>query len=1360
MSYRTRLPALVAGLFLLASTAGAFTNVIGVSVDTTWDLEGSPYLIKAAVTVPADTLLTIDAGVVVQFDVSYPLTIDGTLLVNGTNDADSAVQFIRGTSPDSAKFWQGIVVSSIGTATISYAVISDALGAGVSSAGTTRLTNCTIAKGDTGLSITGGSAFVSNTIIWDNDLGIVRTGGLYLVEYSDVQGTISPGSSKGVGVISADPNFADATARDFSLAPPSPAIDAGDTTSADDPDGSVADMGALPFDKLTLNAPVFATVDTQTVDEGATLEFTISATDLDDDIAFYEASSLPTGAAFVPGTQTFTWVPEYDQGGDTTVAVFRVVDEAGFADTLTVDIIVNDVPQPPVFVAQADTSVDEGGTLEFAVVANDVDDDIDFYEAVSLPTGATFVPGTQTFTWVPEYDQAGDTVAVFRVVDDTEFEDELIVNITVNDVSTEFTWSNDTTITGAYTVQTGDTLTIAAGVTVTFNANVALTINNGTLQVNGTSANPVEFVRGTTPWQGISVKDTGTATINYAVITGSAGSGILTGGGNVTLINCTIARNLGNGVTNDSGTTNIKGAIIWGNGTGAISGAIGGTVIVSYSDVQGVFPILATDAGNNINLDPTFVGAAAGNFSLVWGSPAIDAGGYSGSAPDPDGSVADMGALAFNKATLNVPVLTAVPAADTLAETDSLTVKFTATDANANLSSYQVVSLPSGATFTAFGIDSAKVGWRPTYAQGQVAAHQAKIRAVDLTGLADTVTVAITVTNVNRTPTWSPVDAATITEGDTLKAKLRAGDPDGDALQYSIAGITDHWIFAADTTLRWKALYTFVKAPDTVKVVNVIITASDTTAVRGVFSYDSTRFVLRDTIVVSVRNKNLLPVWLTRAPNDTVNEGVTVKFKLDVSDVDGDSLIGAVVKGPAGLVVDGGGLKDSVIWTPNKDVASVITPSVTDSVIVSVTDRIATVYDTVLITVKDVNRLPEWKPLEVIPPSVRATQTAVGELLSFKAEATDADGNVLTYRSPTVIPAGATYDTVSLVFEWTPTAAQAGPATVTLRVTDGAAPVNLTIGLLVTNMQLAAYDVPNDQGGRVLLTWNAYKGDTGVSSYSIWRALPDGAVAKPGRAARAFRLGTIDYAWEQIDTTRTHGLKRYAYTAETLYDAMAGVAGTHLFMVSADGTGGPWDSNVADVASVDNLAPAAPAKLAGEGAHGKITLHWAPNTELDISQYVIYRGIMPGMMLALATTTDTLFVDATLPQVRLLYYAVMAQDIHKNLSERSQVTVPGPTGIVPVVPTAYALEQNIPNPFNPATTIRFSLPEAGQVRLVIYNVSGQVVRTLLNQEMPVGFHAVTWDGTDSYGRQLSSGVYLYRVTSEKGTIVRRMLLVR
>jgi len=79
-------------------------------------------------------------------------------------------------------------------------------------------------------------------------------------------------------------------------------------------------------------------------------------------------------------------------------------------------------------------------------------------------------------------------------------------------------------------------------------------------------------------------------------------------------------------------------------------------------------------------------------------------------------------------------------------------------------------------------------------------------------------------------------------------------------------------------------------------------------------------------------------------------------------------------------------------------------------------------------------------------------------------------------------------------------------------------------------------------------------------------------------------------------------------------------------------------------------------------------------------------------------------------------------------------------------PEAYALHDNYPNPFNPETTIKYQLPDAGQVRLEVYNMLGQAVRTLVdNQFQNAGRYTLQWDATNNSGQPLSSGVYFYRI---------------
>jgi len=88
------------------------------------------------------------------------------------------------------------------------------------------------------------------------------------------------------------------------------------------------------------------------------------------------------------------------------------------------------------------------------------------------------------------------------------------------------------------------------------------------------------------------------------------------------------------------------------------------------------------------------------------------------------------------------------------------------------------------------------------------------------------------------------------------------------------------------------------------------------------------------------------------------------------------------------------------------------------------------------------------------------------------------------------------------------------------------------------------------------------------------------------------------------------------------------------------------------------------------------------------------------------------------------------------------------------------LKQNYPNPFNPSTTINFSIPSATHVRLNIYNLKGQLVRTLIDEERSEGEHNTVWNGEDENGRSVGSGVYFYRLDAGNESEVRKMLLVK
>ena len=95
------------------------------------------------------------------------------------------------------------------------------------------------------------------------------------------------------------------------------------------------------------------------------------------------------------------------------------------------------------------------------------------------------------------------------------------------------------------------------------------------------------------------------------------------------------------------------------------------------------------------------------------------------------------------------------------------------------------------------------------------------------------------------------------------------------------------------------------------------------------------------------------------------------------------------------------------------------------------------------------------------------------------------------------------------------------------------------------------------------------------------------------------------------------------------------------------------------------------------------------------------------------------------------------------------------------IPTKLSLSQNYPNPFNPMTTISFDLPVTTHCELNIYNIRGQLVKTLIKNKLQHGKHKVVWNGTNEEDENISSGVYFYSlVTKDKESLIKKLILLK
>ncbi len=322
---------------------------------------------------------------------------------------------------------------------------------------------------------------------------------------------------------------------------------------------------------------------------------------------------------------------------------------------------------------------------------------------------------------------------------------------------------------------------------------------------------------------------------------------------------------------------------------------------------------------------------------------------------------------------------------------------------------------------------------------------------------------------------------------------------------------------------------------------------------------------------------------------------------------------------------------------------------------------------------------------------------------------------------------------------------------------DGAAgmiPVHLFVdGPTHAPNILGVMDMPEDQGGWVKVDFQRSFFDTN---------LPEDVT----RAAEAYTIEINDgTGWVGAATQVAYGQEAYSVLVHTTVDSSDKGNGLLQFRVVAAMDEGNWISGEMSGYSIDNIAPPAPAAVFAGAENGNVVLTWDASDCNDLRNYAVYRGInvdfTPAAENMVGTAESNQFVDETISQIGEYYYRVSGVDVHGNEGEHSDVAtvflgVEDGVGI----PKEFALHRNYPNPFNPTTTIRYDLPEQALVSIVIYDMLGRRINTLVNRVEPAGYKAVTWNGTNAFGQPVGTGVYLYQITAGNFTQTYKMVLMK
>jgi len=364
--------------------------------------------------------------------------------------------------------------------------------------------------------------------------------------------------------------------------------------------------------------------------------------------------------------------------------------------------------------------------------------------------------------------------------------------------------------------------------------------------------------------------------------------------------------------------------------------------------------------------------------------------------------------------------------------------------------------------------------------------------------------------------------------------------------------------------------------------------------------------------------------------------------------------------------------------------------------------------------------------LDIVPGTpvwdARTDTTADAEVeLAFTVDATDPNGDPLVYGGLD-LPAGATFDLGTRLFTWTPGPCQEGDPLAVFSVTDGIAVVHDTVNITVWPFY---GDVTGD---RTVSALDASR----VLEYSVRK---EGVVIDRQRGDVSFNSRISSYDAALI-------LRRVVNPSWDFPSCGGGVpakpagANTIVRELMWERLETGWRLLIDD-----------PSGLVSADLHMAVPGEPTSGVTTKGASAIEYANSMIRVALARAESEDAEILRVSTPS--------------QNPPSLRSISLND--GLIPARgarPVSFALGQNYPNPFNPTTAIRFSLPDAGVVRLVVYNAHGQVVRSLVDGEMTAGSHAVLWDGRDDAGRDVSSGVYVYRLSGRQGTLVRKMLMVR
>ncbi|MCK4689835.1 MAG: T9SS type A sorting domain-containing protein, partial [Candidatus Marinimicrobia bacterium] len=604
------------------------------------------------------------------------------------------------------------------------------------------------------------------------------------------------------------------------------------------------------------------------------------------------------------------------------------------------------------------------------------------------------------------------------------------------------------------------------------------------------------------------------------------------------------------------------------------------------------------------------------------------------------------------------------------------------------------------------------------------------VKVIDAKGGLTSEGSVFTFSQSSRAPRWelAPQPAAINEKATAVVYEYKAVDEDIDEWPM-IEAVGEFPSFVVLATFATNAAATSDSAT---------ITLAPTYADSGTHSFtlratDGTKFT-DTTLTVVVNNVNQPPSFTTVPDDVTMDELTAYTFTYVALDGDGETVYYAVVDSPAtDVAITSAGV---VTFTTGAGEPA----GQVDTLVVSITDSVDTptvfVNDTLLITV-----------VEQVAPvytAVLADQTVnTGDTLAFTYTATDGNtpvSDVLTFAIVDA-PEGASIVAATGVFEWIIADDQVGESIlVAVSVTDKTdKAVNDTayikvksavLGDVSLNGAVSAYDaslVLQHVAGIITMTGDSLKladatqnGTVSAldASYILQKVAGNDTLFKGGLAKALFSTGEI--SWEVKATVNK----------EVLTVPVILTSAKNVYSVEYTAEVDPFAVEIANVAA--NLP----------------------------KDWQMVKNIKDGV-LTVAMAGVTPLTDAQIASIEL---RILSKDAGAMMTGSATVNENAGRSlkklVIRQIPAEFKLSRNYPNPFNPTTNISFQLPGNSKVTIAVYDILGNRVRTLVNENKTAGYYTVQWDGLNDNGMSLSSGTYFFQIQAGQHNSTKKMLLIK